>query len=513
MTDIALENEGRPARAGRREWTGLAVIALPCILYSMDLTVLNLAIPQLSAQLKPSSSQMLWIVDIYGFLVAGFLITMGTLGDRIGRRKLLMMGATAFGLTSIFAAFSTSAEMLIVARALLGVAAATLAPSTLSLIRNMFHDSHQRTVAIAVWITSFSVGAAVGPLIGGVLLEYFWWGSVFLIAVPVMVLLLVAAPFLLPEFKDPGAGRIDLASAIQSLVAVLTVIYGLKYIAQNGMGWTPVLAILAGIVVGHAFIRRQKKLDDPLIDVRLFRLRTFNVALATNNLAFLVMFSSFLYIAQYLQLVLGLSPFMAGIWSLPSAFAFIVGSMVAPAIVRKYQPVQVMTTGLLLSAGGFAILALVEGPHALALLVTGSVVMSFGMTPVVTLTTDVVVGAAPPERAGAAASLSETSTEFGGAVGIAVFGSIGTFLYRNRVDAVLPAELDAGLAAVMRDTLGGAVDAAKDLPEPLGSTLLESTRAAFTLGFQVSMALSVAVLVGTAILVASMLRKVTAGSH
>src|ERR687892_1118262 len=217
-------------RAGRREWIGLAVIALPCLLYSMDLTVLNVAVPHLSADLKPSSAQLLWIIDIYGFLVAGSLITMGTLGDRIGRRRLLLIGAVAFGAGSVLAAFSTSAEMLIAARALLGVAGATLAPSTLSLIFNMFHDPHQRTFAIGVWIASYSAGAVIGPVLGGLLLEFFWWGSVFLLAVPVMVLLLVLGPVLLPEFRNPEAGRIDLASAAMSLAAVLAVIFGPKQI-------------------------------------------------------------------------------------------------------------------------------------------------------------------------------------------------------------------------------------------------------------------------------------------
>src|ERR671911_1499968 len=243
MTDASA---AAPARAGRREWIGLAVIALPCLLYSMDLTVLNLAVPALSADLEPSSTQLLWILDIYGFLVAGSLITMGTLGDRIGRRRLLLIGATAFGVASIAAAFSSSAEMLIVTRALLGLAGATLAPSTLSLIRNMFLDPGQRTFAIGVWVTSYSVGGAIGPLLGGVLLQYFWWGSVFLIGVPVMLLLLVVGPVLLPEYRDPNAGRPDLASAALSLVAVLGVIFGLKQIAQDGMAWLPALSIVAG---------------------------------------------------------------------------------------------------------------------------------------------------------------------------------------------------------------------------------------------------------------------------
>src|SRR5215213_2460128 len=207
---------GPPPQASRREWIGLAVIALPCLLYSMDLTVLNLAVPAISADLQPSSTQLLWILDIYGFLVAASLITMGTLGDRIGRRRLLLIGAAAFGVASLLAAFSTSAEMLIASRALLGVAGATLAPSTLSLIRTMFLDPHQRTVAIGVWITSFSAGAVIGPPLGGVLLEFFWWGSVFLLALPVMALLLVLGPILLPEYRDPEAGRLDLVSAALS---------------------------------------------------------------------------------------------------------------------------------------------------------------------------------------------------------------------------------------------------------------------------------------------------------
>src|ERR687891_1608279 len=245
-------------QAGRREWIGLAVIALPSLLYSMDLTVLYLALPSLTRDLQPSASQLLWITDIYGFLIAGLLVTMGTLGDRIGRRRVLLIGAAAFGAASVVAAFSTSAEMLIAARAVLGVAGATLAPSTLSLIRNMFLDPRQRTLAIGVWAASFSAGAGIGPLLGGVLLEYFWWGSVFLLAVPVMVLLLVLGPVLLPEFRDPDAGRLDLLSAALSLVAVLAVVYGLKQIAQDGLGWLPAVSIVAGLAVGVAFVRRQK---------------------------------------------------------------------------------------------------------------------------------------------------------------------------------------------------------------------------------------------------------------
>ena len=343
---------GDVPRAGRREWVGLAVIALPCLLYSMDLTVLYLAVPSLTADLEPSSTQLLWITDIYGFFLAGFLITMGTLGDRIGRRRLLLIGAAAFGVTSMLAAFSTSVEMLIVSRALLGVAAATLAPSTLSLIRNMFLDPEQRTFAIGIWATSFSVGAAVGPLLGGLLLEFFWWGSVFLLAVPVMLLLLAIGPRLLPEYRDPDAGRIDLLSAGLSVVAVLAVVYGLKEIAARGIEGTPLLSILGGLVVGLVFVRRQQTLRDPLIDLGLFRSRTFSASLAANTLSLAIAFGIFLLIAQYLQLVLGYSPLEAGLWTVPSSGGFIAGSLLAPMLVRRVRPAYVVAGGLALTAAG-----------------------------------------------------------------------------------------------------------------------------------------------------------------
>src|SRR5687768_6274449 len=258
-----------PARAGRKEWIGLAVLSLACLLYVMDLSVLYLAVPSLTRDLAPSSAQLLWITDIYGFMVAGFLITMGTLGDRIGRRRVLLTGAAAFGAASVFAAFSSSAEMLIASRALLGIAGATVAPSTLSLIRNMFHDDHQRTTAIGIWGTSFAVGGTLGSLVGGVMLEFFWWGSVFLINVPIMAVLLIVGPRLLPEFRDDHAGRLDLTSVVMSLGAVLPVIYGLKQIAQNGLGSTPAISIVAGLVMGGIFVRRQSRLEDPLIDLAL----------------------------------------------------------------------------------------------------------------------------------------------------------------------------------------------------------------------------------------------------
>ncbi|HEX5299381.1 MAG TPA: MFS transporter, partial [Streptosporangiaceae bacterium] len=391
-------------RAGRREWAGLAVLTLPCLLYAMDLTVLNLAVPQLSEDLRPSSTQLLWIVDIYGFLAAGSLVTMGALGDRIGRRRLLLIGAAAFAAVSLLAAWSASAAMLIAVRALLGVAGATIAPSTLSLIRGMFADPRQRTAAISVWITSFSVGGAIGPLIGGVLLEWFWWGSVFLLAVPVMALLLVLGPLLLPEFRDPRAGRLDLVSAALSVAAVLAVIYGLKQLARDGFGWGPASSVAAGLTAGAVFVRRQQRLAEPLLDLRLFRSPTFTAALTTNMLSFFAGFGALLFIAQYLQLVLGLSPLAAGLWMLPSSAGFIIGSLLTPLLARRIRPAFVMAAGMVLAAIGLGLFTQLDTATGLAVLVTGSVVFSLALAPVDTLATDLAVGAARPERAGAASA-------------------------------------------------------------------------------------------------------------
>jgi DHA2 family multidrug resistance protein-like MFS transporter len=410
---------------------------------------------------------------------------MGTLGDRIGRRRLLLVGAGAFGLASLLAAFSTSANMLIATRALLGVAGATVAPSTLSLIRNMFLDTHERTIAVSVWITSFSIGGAIGPLIGGFLLQAFWWGSVFLISVPVMVLLLIVGPRLLPEYRDPSAGRLDIASAAMSLLAVLSVIFGLKQIAQGGLSAPPLLIILAGFVLAFAFVKRQLRLDEPLVDIRLFREPGFSASLATYGLSILIVFGGFVFLPQYLQLVLGLAPLMAGLWTLPWALSFVLGATVVPPLVKRISAARLMAAGLVMSALGFAMLTSVGLAASFVWFATATSLFSVGMAPVFTLTTDLVIGTAPPERAGAASAMSETSAELGGALGIALFGSIGIAVYRLAMDGRIPASLSAADAESARATLGGAVTAASRLPAPEGAALIDAGRGAFVSALQI----------------------------
>src|SRR5215204_2791206 len=502
----SLPHTAPPRRATRREWIGLAVIALPCLLYAMDLTVLTLAVPSLGADLHPSSTELLWIVDIYGFLFAGFLITMGTLGDRIGRRRLLLIGAGAFGGASVVAAFSSSPEMLIASRALLGIAGATLAPSTLALIRNMFEDDGQRTVAIGIWVTSFSTGAAIGPLVGGVVLETFHWGAVFLLAVPVMAVLLAIGPRLLPEYRDPDPGRLDVESAALSLIAVLAVIYGIKAVARDAVDFASVAPVLAGLAVGAVFVGRQNRLADPMIDLGLFRRPAFSLALGANTLAFAVVFGIDVFVAQYFQLVLGYSPLQAGLWSVPGAAAFVVGSqLTAPLAARVGSPIS-MLGGIVLAIAGAVLLTQAGASDGPGLVVAGVVILSLGLAPLFTLAADLAVGSAPAERAGAASGISETSSELGGALGLAILGTIGTAVYRDRTADAFPDEVPADAAGTASDTLAGAVAVADRLPLH-AADVLQPAREAFTQALQVAATVSGVLVVAAAVIVVRLLRQ------
>jgi MFS transporter, DHA2 family, multidrug resistance protein len=494
---------------------GLAVLTLAALVYAMDLTVLNLAIPRISAELRPSSAQLLWILDIYGFLVAGLLITMGTLGDRVGRRKLLLAGAGGFALASLAAAFSTTPEMLIASRAVMGVAGATIAPSTLSLIFTMFLDPKQRSTAIGFWIAAYSAGGAIGPVIGGVLLEFFWWGSVFLIGVPVMALLLLIGPRALPEYKDPNARPLDLPSAALSLLAILAVVFGLKEMAQDGVGAEPIAWIVGGVLLGIVFVRRQLRLESPIIDVTLFRIRAFSASLGTYFFGIFVVVGYFLLIGQYLQLVLGLTPLVAALWSLPSAIGFIVGSVAAPRFIHRFRPSVVMGAGLAIAAVGAMLLLGVSpsGGGSIYLIVGASLVMSLALAPVITLATELIVGSAPPEQAGAATGVSETSGELGGALGIAILGSMATAVYRSEVATSLPTGIAGDVADAALDTLGGTIAIAQTLPREVGAVLIAVAQAAFVDAVHVVGVVSGIGALVTAIAAAVALRSVPARSE
>ncbi|MER6175048.1 MFS transporter [Streptosporangium sp. NPDC001681] len=495
------------ATAGRREWLGLAVLVLPVLLVSVTVTVLYFALPFLSADLMPTGSQLLWIVDIYAFLLAGLLITMGALGDRIGRRKLLLIGAAAFGVTSVIAAYAPSAESLIAARALQGAAAASLMPPTLALIRDMFRDPRQRRMAVAVWAAGFAGGSVLGPIVGGRLLEHLWWGSVFLINVPVMVLLLVLGPIVLPEYRDPRPWRFDLLSAALSLAAVLPTVYGIKQFAVDGLGLQALLGVVAGSLFCVAFLHRQRTLPTPMLDLRLFAGRGFTVSLIASTLAVFALVGLFYFVAQYLQMVLGLRPFVAGLLTLPAAGTALAGSMLAAVIAQRVRPGHIMGGGMALVAGGFLVMSGIEVNSERWPLIGGLLLLGTGIGAVQATASDMIVAVAPPERAGSASAIMEAATELGGALGVAILGSIGLAVYGERLTAAGPA-LPPEYAEAARETLGGAVEVAARIPGEAGAALLDVARSAFTDGMHLAALLGAACMALTALLTVLLLRPV-----
>jgi MFS transporter, DHA2 family, multidrug resistance protein len=454
MTWNAADQIDSPPKATRKEWVGLVVLSMACMLYSMDLSVLFLAMPAITAELKPSPTQLLWINDIYGFMVAGFLVTMGTLGDLKGRRKVLLWGAAAFGLASIFCAVAQTASQLIMGRALLGIAGATIAPSTMSLIFNMFQREDERNRAIGVWGTAFAVGGTVGPVLGGVLLNWFYWGSVFLINVPFMAALLLLGRRILPEYRnDQPHARLDLLSVALSLLTVLPIVYALKSIAAYGVSAPSFVLVVAGLLFGLLFWRRQHRIDHPLVDFELFRSSRFNLALTANLAGIFFIFAIFMFQNQFLQLVLGMKALEAGLWSAAPSLVFCGMSLYSYKITNVIGPEKSVIWGLAIYAVAAALMAWSAWAQNLYGILGSSMVMALGFVPVILTTTNLIVSSAPPERAGSASAISETSAEFGGALGIAVLGSVATYFYRSSM-----AGSDAPLGA--KATLNDAVIAA-----------------------------------------------------
>ncbi|MFD7159094.1 MFS transporter [Kribbella sp. NPDC059898] len=461
-------------RAGLKQWFGLAVLVLPTLVVALDMNALFLALPRLSSQLGASGAQQLWITDSYGFMVAGLVITMGTLGDRIGRRRLLMIGAAGFTIASVLAAYATTAPMLIGARVAMGIAGATLMPSTLALISNMFRDDRQRGNAISIWATSMFAGAALGPVFGGFLLRHFWWGSVFLIAVPVMLLLLITAPALLPEYSNPSADRLDLVSSALSLAAVLPFVYGLKQLAAGVHSGrvVPVAAMLAGAILASLFVRRQLALPDPLLDLRLFRNARFSGVLTTLILAGAVMAGVGLLVTQYLQSVLGYDPERAAILFAPMGLGVAAGTMLAPRLTRRLAPGTAIAAGLALSVPGCLLLVFVGHGSGLLLMMIGICLLALGTGPLFALGTGLVLGSVPPERAGSAASLSETGNYLGGALGLAVLGALSAAIYRRGMTV-------AGAPEAARQTLAGAISTTHHLPPGEAADLIHTAADAY----------------------------------
>lgn len=494
------------ARATAREWIGLAVLSLSLLLLSLDITVLMLALPHITADVGASAVQMLWIQDVYGFMVAGLLVTMGTVGDRIGRRRLLLIGAACFGAVSVLAAYSTSPEMLIAARALLGVAGATLGPSCMALIRNLFVDAKQRTLAIAIMMTCFMGGAALGPVVGGILLEFFWWGSVFLLGVPVMLLTLTLGPILLPEYRDPNPGRLDLTSVVMSLAAMLPIVYGFKELAKDGFAWSPVTALAVGVGFAVLFVRRQHRIDSPLLDLRLFKDRSFTSALVALTVIQVISGGVLFLLAQYIQLVQGMSPLQAGLWMLPATCALAVVSLVVPKLAVRFPRERVIAVGLLFAAAGLGCFAGLNVDSSSALLVAGMVLTYGGMAPLMVLALDLIIGSAPEAKAGSAAALGETGGELGIVLGVAAFGTAGAVVYRAQLDGALPSSLSESATAAARESLVEATAAAEGLSAGLASQILATVQPAFVAGLNLVSLVSAVLVLGGAVAAAVLMR-------
>ncbi|MFD7919889.1 MFS transporter [Streptomyces sp. NPDC059740] len=488
-----------PVRAPGR-WTALAVLVLAVLLVAVDATVLSLATPYISEDLRPSATQLLWIGDVYSFAIAGLLVSMGNLGDRIGRKRVLLVGATVFGAVSVLNAYAPSPELLILARALLGVAGACLMPATLALIRNLFHDPRERSLAVGVWGAAASAGTAVGPVLGGFLLEHFWWGSVFLINLPVMAVLVLVGIRLLPESRAPEPGPWDPGSVVLSLVGMVAVVYAVKETAAHGFARVPLAAGLLGVAALYGFVRRQSSLRVPLLDTRLFRSRGFCGAVLADLLTVLGLSGLAFFLSQYLQLVQGRHPFEAGLAELPTAVGAVASGLVAGRAARRFSVRAVVCGGL--AAVGLALAALtgISETTGYPLLGTALLVVGLGAGFSFTVTADVILSSVPEEQAGAASAVSETAYELGAALGIALLGSVLTGVYRGFTGP-------AGTPEAARTSLGGAAEAAAHLPQGTAAALLDAARRSFTEGLALASGAGAVVLLAAAVATWFLLRE------
>jgi DHA2 family multidrug resistance protein-like MFS transporter len=472
----------------------------------MDVSVLFFAVPSIAQDLQPTASELLWVFDIYGFVLAGLLLTMGSLGDRIGRRRLLLIGAATFSAASLLAAYAPSAEALIAARALLGIAGATLMPSTLALIRNLFHDERERAKAVAIWSAVLSAGVGLGPVVGGLLLEHFWWGSVFLINIPVMALLLLAGPFLLPEFRTRDAGRIDLPSAGLTLASVLPVVFAVKSTATDGWSTRATVVAVCGVALAAVFVRRQRSIADPMVDPALFCDRRVGSAVAVNTAGMFGVMGNAIVTTQYLQSVLGLSPLRAALWGLVPSIAVGFAAPVAASMSSRVGRAHVMAGGFAVAAAGFAVLATIDATSHLAVLLVGAGVVACGTVAILTLVTDYVLGVAPPERAGSVSGLFETTSELGGALGMAVLGSVLAAGYTSHVSGLLPEGLPPAAEEQARESIAGSLSVAGSLPGQAGEAVLEAGRTAYLSGMRVTEVVAALAMLAMALLTGALLR-------
>ncbi len=475
-----------------RRWWALVALCLAVLIAAIDVTVLNVALPTLSETLHPTGSETLWIADSYSLVLAGLLVTMGGLGDRWGRKRMLLIGSGLFGLLSIGAAFAPNAQALILGRGAMGVAGAMLMPSTLALIRNTFTDPRERTMAIGIWSAMAAAGEAVGPLAAGILLEHFWWGSVFLANVPVCLAVILIGAVALRESKNPKPGPLDFPSVVSSMVGLFAVVASIKFIAADGLDATHAWVTLAvGVIALTWFVRRQLVLEHPLIDMGLFRRRSFSGAVIADLLSIFGLAGTLFFLSLDFQFVAGLSPLQTGIHLLPAMVGAVVASPTTGHAITLVGRRRVITGGLLLASIGLAVLA-VGTERGGALQIVALALVGVGAGWGFTATAEAIMLSAPPERAGAASAVSETAYELGSALGIAVLGTVLSMIYRTSLQ--LPPGLSQEQQEVAVDSIGGAIDTARTLPSGVGDTLATAARDSFGHGVFVTCLVAAGVL-------------------
>ena len=490
--DIAID----PAVHARR-WAILGVLCTSLMIVIIGNTALNVAIPTLARELDASITDLQWMVDSYALVFAGMLFTAGTLGDRFGRKGALQLGLLLFLAGTVLASTADSSTMVIAARALMGLAAAFVMPSTLSILTNVF-PAHERPKAIAVWAGISGGGAAIGPVASGFLLEHFWWGAVFLVNVPMILLALVAGRTLLPTSRDPEEPPLDLPGALLSIVGMGSLVYGIIEAPHNGWASTASLATfgLSAAALG-LFAWRELSTEHPMLDLRFFRDRRFSVASGGMTLVFFAMFGTFFLAAQYLQLVLGYSALESGLFQLPMAFVMMALSPQVPGLVSRFGVVRVVPLGLGFVSLGLALFSLM-GAHTAIWWMYGPIMcLAAGMALTMTPLTTLIMSAVPMRQAGIGSAMNDTTRELGGAMGVAVLGALVTSSYASSLDGSIAA-LPEAQRAIAESGLTGALAVAGQMGEA-GAGIAEAAKEAFVQG------LGVAAMVGAGMVAAAAL--------